>query len=76
MKKVKITYCKLWNYKPKAVSLAEKIKKLLNIDSEILAGAKGIFDVEYPAGNLIFSKFKEFKFPNEEEVIEKINSLS
>ncbi|MFN4152315.1 MAG: Rdx family protein [Candidatus Sericytochromatia bacterium] len=46
------------------------------MDSEILAGAKGIFDVEYPTGNLIFSKFKEFRFPNEEEIIEKINSIS
>jgi selT/selW/selH-like putative selenoprotein len=51
--------------------LAEEIRKELDVKVELKPGEFHSFDV-FVDGNLIFSKFKEDRFPEPEEVIELI----
>ncbi len=67
--KVTITYCKVWNYHPRAASLAEEIKNGLGHDVELIPGSGGVFDVKAD-GKLIFSKFQSGdRFPEKGEVV-------
>ena len=66
--KISITYCVPWNYLPQATSLAARIKKEFGIEPELIKGKNGIFDVVADE-NLIFSKHKVGRFPDEGEVI-------
>ncbi len=54
-----------------ATSLAAKIKSALGIEPELIEGGNGIFDV-VADGKMIFSKYKEGRFPNDEEVIDHL----
>ena len=56
-----------------AVSLAEKLKISLELETELIEGSSGIFDVEL-SGKLIYSKSKTGEFPNEDSLIQKIRS--
>ena len=44
------------------------LSRELGIDAELIEGDKGIFDVEAD-GKMIFSKFKEGRFPESEEIV-------
>ena len=59
---------------PKASSLAAAIKQALGVTAEVIAGARGQFDV-VADGELIFSKGKEHRFPESDEVIGTLRSL-
>ena len=72
IEKIKIVYCVAWNYKPRAVGLAAKIKDEFGFDSELVPGDKGIFDVYAPDGKLIFSKYSVGRFPETEDIFEKL----
>ena len=65
---ISITYCTRWNYLPRASSLAARISKELGIESELIKGDNGIFDV-IADGKLLFSKYKSDRYPEEDEVI-------
>ena len=54
-----------------ATSLAAKIKSELGIAPELIEGGNGIFDV-VADGKMIFSKYKEGRFPSDEEVIDRL----
>ena len=56
-----------------AVSLAEKLKTSLKLETDLIKGSNGIFDVEV-AGKLVYSKSETGEFPDEESLIEKIKS--
>ena len=56
-----------------AVSLAEKLKISLELETELIEGSSGIFDVEL-SGKLIYSKSDTGEFPNEDSLIQKIKS--
>ena len=71
--KISITYCAQWNYKPRAVSLAAKIKLALGTEPEIIPEGGGIFDVVVE-DELIYSKFKTGSFPDEEQLIKELVS--
>ena len=64
--KVKIFYCVVWNYEPKAVGLAAELKKY-GIESELVSGNKGDFEVAVD-GKKIFSKQKLSRFPEPGEI--------
>ena len=66
--RILITYCVPWNYLPQATSLAARIKKEFGIESKLIKGKNGVFDVVADE-NLIFSKHEVGRFPDEEEVI-------
>lgn len=72
--KIRIEYCGIWNYEPKASSLEEEIKNVYS-DAQIICERSdgGVFEIELN-GELIFSKFKLSRFPDDGEILEKIKS--
>jgi selT/selW/selH-like putative selenoprotein len=54
--------------------LAAAIKKEVDVDSELVRGGGGIFDVTVN-NKKIFSKHDSARFPTEAEIIEKIRSM-
>lgn len=51
--------------------MAAAIKDARNIDAELIPGSGGIFDV-VADGNLIFSKHKESRFPEHQEILDAL----
>ena len=56
-----------------AVSLAEKLKTSLKLETDLIKGSNGIFDVELD-GKLVYSKRETGEFPDEESLVQKIKS--
>ena len=56
-----------------AVSLAEKLTASLNLETDLIKGSNGIFDVGL-SGKLIYSKSEMGEFPDEDSLIQKIRS--
>ena len=73
--KVSIEYCVLWNYKPRAATLAAQLQKTFNAETSLIKGGGGDFNV-YVDGSVIFCKKKEGRFPNEGEVERMIKNQS
>jgi len=48
--------------------MGDELKNNLGADIELVAGSNGIFDIMVD-GKLIFSKFKEGRFPQADEII-------
>ena len=65
---ISIQYCGSWGYKPRAASLADKLKSNFDIEARLIEGAGGIFDVKL-GGNLVYSKHETGSFPDEDELI-------
>jgi len=53
--------------------LAATIKQELGIDSTLIKGDRGIFDVKAD-GATIFSKYEEDRFPTHDEVLRSLRS--
>ena len=51
--------------------MAAEIKKQLGVDSQLVRGSGGIFEVTVD-GERIFSKKEEGRFPSEKEIVEKL----
>ena len=67
---ISILYWGMWNYKPQAVSLADKIKsELADANVEIVEGSGGVFEVTFD-GKLIYSKKETGEFPEENEILD------
>ncbi|HVR29370.1 MAG TPA: Rdx family protein [Thermoanaerobaculia bacterium] len=58
---------------PKAASLAATIKQELGIDSELIAGDRGVFDVKAD-GATVFSKYEEDRFPTDDEILRSLRT--
>ena len=54
--------------------MAAEIKKQIGIDSELVRGSNGIFDVTVD-GKRIFSKHDEGNFPSEKAIVEQIRKM-
>ncbi|MCC6555825.1 MAG: Rdx family protein [Polyangiaceae bacterium] len=54
------------------MSLAAAIKKATGVEARIEAGSVGQFDVLVD-GRLIFSKHKEYRFPDDDEILRALN---
>ena len=54
--------------------MAAEIKKDLGIDSQLVRGAGGIFDVSVD-NKRIFSKKEEGRFPTEKEILDKLRGM-
>ena len=59
---------------PRASSLAAEIKKELGIDSQLVRGSGGIFEVSVD-NKRIFSKREEGRFPTEKEIVDKLRLM-
>ena len=68
---IKIYYCVVWNYKPSAVSLAAELKASFGVDSKLISGEKGDFEVDVD-GKTVFSKKKLSRFPEPGELTETL----
>ena len=65
---IQIEYCGMWNYFPRAVGLADKIKKQLKVEVELIRGSGGVFEI-FVKGIKIYSKKETGEFPVEEEAL-------
>lgn len=54
--------------------MAAEIKKELGIDSQLVRGSGGIFEVTVD-NKRIFSKKDEGRFPSEKEIIDKLRGM-
>jgi selT/selW/selH-like putative selenoprotein len=54
--------------------LAAEIKKKYGVDSELVAGHSGIFDVDVD-GKQVFSRHEEARFPEPQEIFDAIDSI-
>ena len=54
--------------------MAAEIKKELGIDSQLIRGGGGIFDVTANSKR-IFSKKDEGRFPSEKEILDKLREM-
>ena len=67
---ISILYWGMWNYKPQAVSLADKIKSgFADAKVEIVEGSGGVFEVTFD-GKLIYSKKETGEFPEENKILD------
>ncbi|BDC18399.1 Rdx family protein [Acidianus sp. HS-5] len=72
MDTVKIVYCRPCGYLDRALDLAKDLLQYFDdIKIEIEQGKNGIFDV-YLDGELIFSRYKEKRFPDNTEILKEI----
>ncbi len=55
----------------KAASLAAKIKESVDAEVDLICGTSGSFEVEIN-GDLIYSKLKTGKLPNEDELLSQV----
>ncbi|PYQ51798.1 MAG: selenoprotein [Acidobacteria bacterium] len=60
---------------PRASSLAAEIKKELGVESQLVRGGGGIFDVSVDSKR-IFSKKEEGRFPSEKEIIDQLRAIT
>ena len=72
MKEVKIVYCVPCGYIKFAENLKNKIEKVVpDAKVKLEGGQKGVLDV-FVDRKLIFSKWKEGRFPEDNEVLETL----
>ena len=73
--KATIKYCVVWNYYPHAARVADFLKNEFGIESELIKGDSGIFDVKLD-NKMIYSKAQTGVFPAEDELKEIIDNLA
>ena len=71
---IKINYCSVWNYEPRAAGLADALKKEIGISSELIPGSNGVYDVIMDE-KIIYSKNRTKRFPDNDEIIALIQNL-
>ncbi len=59
---------------PKAAGLAEALNKQFNVESKLIEGAGGVFEVRVD-GSLVWSKKDTGRFPEQRELAEKIRTM-
>jgi selenoprotein W-related protein len=55
--------------------LAGEIRKSLGIDTDLIRGSGGVFEIKL-GNDLVFSKKKEGRFPETEEILDSLRSKS
>ena len=70
--KVKIVYCRPCGYLDRALDLARDVLSYFEgVNVELEQGKNGIFDV-YINDELVFSRYKEKRFPLNEEILKEV----
>ena len=70
--KIGITYCGMWNYLPMASRLKAEIEQRFETAMvELIESSGGVFEITKDS-DLIFSKKSEGRFPEDEEIFEKL----
>ena len=72
---IRITYCGIWNYLPKAQVVSIELRNnFKDVNIELIKGSSGVFDVMLmgdsydTADRLVFSKHIKGRFPDEGEI--------
>ena len=68
--KLSIEYCNVWNYLPRAASMASELLEKYGMDIKsltLIPSGGGVYEVEMD-GKLIYSKKKTGKFPELKDV--------
>ena len=68
--KTEIKYCVPCGFLPRAEELKKKMEKEFKAEVKLVEGEKGVFDVSVN-NKLIFSKYKEGRFPTWDEIKKK-----
>ena len=68
---IEIEYCGMWNYLPKAASLAAELKESFQIEPVLNEGGGGVFIVTVN-GNIVYNKKATGRFPDVGEVTKLI----
>ena len=68
---IRIEYCVVWNYEPRALSLGDELSNKFGYNVRLKPGDRGAFEV-FVNGQLIFSKLQTDRFPENEEIINLI----
>jgi selenoprotein W-related protein len=71
--KVTIEYCTVWNYEPKAASLAARIRKTAGVTPRLIASGGGAFEIRVN-GELIYSKLETGEWPDFDAIAEQIRA--
>lgn len=69
---IRIEYCEVWDYKPKALSLRDEL--FIFGAAELKPGDRGSFEV-FVDDELLFSKLELDRFPNTGEVGQLIRGI-
>jgi hypothetical protein len=70
MTSIRIRYCKVWNYYPRAARAAALIKDETGLESELIEGGRGEFTVW--VGEDLAAKKTPLGFPTDEEILRAI----
>jgi selenoprotein W-related protein len=70
---VTIEYCTVWNYEPKAASLAARIRKTAGVPPRLIASGGGAFEIRVN-GELIYSKLETGEWPDFDAIAEQVKS--
>ncbi|MCY4028047.1 MAG: Rdx family protein [Acidobacteria bacterium] len=60
---------------PRASSLAAEIEQAFGVQSELVEGTNGVFDVVVD-GRTVFSKHDEQRFPEPGEIVDALRAMS
>ncbi len=72
---IKITYCSVWNYQPRAAGLADTIHEALGVTPTLIPGSNGIYDIT-ANGQSLYSKDKTGRFPENQEILDLLKRLA
>jgi len=64
---IRIEYCRVWNYEPRALRARDRLKALGAENVEIAPGAAGAFEIAID-GRTVSSKLGTGRFPTDAEV--------
>jgi selenoprotein W-related protein len=70
---VTIEYCTVWNYEPKAASLAARIRKTAGVTPRLIASGGGAFEIRVN-GELIYSKLETGEWPDFDAIAAQVKS--
>jgi selenoprotein W-related protein len=70
---VTIEYCTVWNYEPKAASLAARIRKTAGATPRLIASGGGAFEIRVN-GELIYSKLETGEWPDFDAIAAQIRA--
>ena len=72
---IRITYCGIWNYLPKAQVVASELNRnFTDINVELVKGSGGVFDVQVDE-RIIYSKTITKRFPYDDEIFHIVAKL-
>ena len=72
---IRITYCGIWNYLPKAQVVASELNRnFTDINVELVKGSGGVFDVQIDE-RIVFSKTITKRFPYDDEIFHIVAKL-